>query len=591
KSLRRCQLHSGHLYYEELPDCPWCELETYTGGLKLFNFLLGGADQERHQIQLDEIWREIESIPPPLPVWVEPLEPPEPSAEALACGRRRVIYERILLVLLALSAFAFTLIAGGATIFTAALAILVSALTRWVTGITTQHWRLFTGPAAKEIMQARRDAMARVRQLQAQWEEESQDEFFFGKLTDLQAQKRFYESLYLLREAKLEHLEAAARATQFDQYLDGFEIDGAEIDGVDAAVKSSLRAGGIATAADLTDHHLKQAPHVGRSRARKLLRWRQELERGFTFDPDRGPSPQAYLEVEKEIHGLRSRLERDLVGGAFSLRKMREEIEENRRSMSPEFADARHVLARAEADFNVAVKSRWLELAVPIMIIAFMFGSFFAWMRKDLGGGFAPSVETSLVDANGRGDRLVEEGRILLQMGQVAEAVLKLEEGARLAPQSQRAQEVLGDGLYQLKRYEESIAASKRAIKIYPTFESYYNLGRAHLARGSGKEAEAAFRLAMTHVSGYPGMERVRGLYPGLARSLIRQGVDEARIQALNAQSEAGRLDTFERLELATLYLYSGRLDEAQKQYRILKSMDPRVADDFKSLMKQRNGP
>ncbi|MGH9855281.1 MAG: helix-hairpin-helix domain-containing protein, partial [Blastocatellia bacterium] len=43
KSLKKCSLHSGHFYYRELRDCPWCGIESHAR-VRLFNFSLNGAD-------------------------------------------------------------------------------------------------------------------------------------------------------------------------------------------------------------------------------------------------------------------------------------------------------------------------------------------------------------------------------------------------------------------------------------------------------------------------------------------------------------------------------------------------------------------
>src|SRR5262249_34664393 len=91
KSLKKCGLHSGHLYYQELRDCPWCGIES-NASVRLFNFLLHGADSQRGHFRLDEIWKEIEAIQPP----IMPLAPRdktpmalEPSAEVAAFVRER----------------------------------------------------------------------------------------------------------------------------------------------------------------------------------------------------------------------------------------------------------------------------------------------------------------------------------------------------------------------------------------------------------------------------------------------------------------------------------------------------------------------
>src|SRR5215813_1431696 len=57
-------LHSGHYYYEELRDCPWCGIEKHAR-VRLFNFLITRSGSRRGHFRLDEIWKEIERIETP----------------------------------------------------------------------------------------------------------------------------------------------------------------------------------------------------------------------------------------------------------------------------------------------------------------------------------------------------------------------------------------------------------------------------------------------------------------------------------------------------------------------------------------------
>src|SRR5262249_47292839 len=51
KALKKCDLHSGHYYYRELRDCPWCGIES-SARVRLFNFPLHGEDSRRGHFRL-----------------------------------------------------------------------------------------------------------------------------------------------------------------------------------------------------------------------------------------------------------------------------------------------------------------------------------------------------------------------------------------------------------------------------------------------------------------------------------------------------------------------------------------------------------
>lgn len=89
--LQKCNQHSGHHYFQKLASCPWCDIEA-RARIRLFNFALGKPGQPGQHFRLDEIWRQIESVPAP----PAPLLPPDhaldelkPSPEALEIARRR----------------------------------------------------------------------------------------------------------------------------------------------------------------------------------------------------------------------------------------------------------------------------------------------------------------------------------------------------------------------------------------------------------------------------------------------------------------------------------------------------------------------
>ena len=91
KALKNCELHSGHYYYRELRDCPWCGIEKQAC-VRLFNFLLSGGESRRGPFLLDEVWNEIVSVKTPetqlIPRDTTP-EAHEPSADVVAAVEER----------------------------------------------------------------------------------------------------------------------------------------------------------------------------------------------------------------------------------------------------------------------------------------------------------------------------------------------------------------------------------------------------------------------------------------------------------------------------------------------------------------------
>src|SRR5262247_719115 len=91
KALKKCDSHSGHYYYRELLDCPWCGIESQAR-VRLFNFHLPGDESRRGHFRLYEIWNEIESVEKPntsLIQWDIMLKASQPSDEIAAFAADR----------------------------------------------------------------------------------------------------------------------------------------------------------------------------------------------------------------------------------------------------------------------------------------------------------------------------------------------------------------------------------------------------------------------------------------------------------------------------------------------------------------------
>src|SRR5262249_16232075 len=146
---------------------------------------------------------------------------------------------------------------------------------------------------------------------------------------------------------------SAEGADPHGELLDEFGINHPDIAGIGSAAITALRSHGIKTAADITEEGLGRIPDLNESRVKRLLQWRQELERKSAFESAKSITPQARIAIEKEIDSLRLHLERELSGGAHSLYCVKQEIETSRRKLQPALLKARRELAQAEKDWEV----------------------------------------------------------------------------------------------------------------------------------------------------------------------------------------------------------------------------------------------
>src|SRR5215475_2098733 len=321
KALKKCELHSGHYYYRELRDCPWCGIESQAG-VRLFNFLIPGDDSRRGHFRLDEVWKEIESVKSPgapLIRWDKILKAPEPSPEVEALVEVR---NRRFFLALVFSALAGPAIHFLFTDFPIALILFIFAGKAAYAIARKDH------PLFEKIQSRQLRAEDCAQRVQEQYDRETGNKRWDAKRDELLNQKETYENLAQIRQFKLQQLEAEARQNQLDEFLDQFKINEAEFDGISPTIKTVLLSHGVETAADVNEiDEMAQIPSIGSWRAERLLEWRRGLEQKFVFDPARGVPPGARIRAEREVDALQFRLESELSGGAHYLRSMKQEIE------------------------------------------------------------------------------------------------------------------------------------------------------------------------------------------------------------------------------------------------------------------------
>jgi DNA-binding helix-hairpin-helix protein with protein kinase domain len=364
KALKKCDSHSGHYYYRELRDCPWCGIESQAH-VRLFNFLIPGDDSRRGQFRLDDVWKEIVSVEAPgasLIWWDKILKAPEPSSEVKALAEVR---NRRFFLALALSA-----IAGPAIHLFAGFPIAIILLS-WA-GKAARAIARIDHPLFEKIRARQLQAEEAAQRIQVQYYLETGIERWDARRDELRNQKETYENLAQIRQSRLQQLEAEARQNQLDEFLDQFKIYEAEFEVVRPTIKTVLLSHGVETAADVKEiEEMMQIPSIGSWGAERLLEWRRGLEQKFVFDPDRFVPSETRIRVESEVDALRFRLERELSCGAHYLRRMKQEIETSRQKLWPALTRARQELAQAAKDLEVARKRNSLELILIVLIISF----------------------------------------------------------------------------------------------------------------------------------------------------------------------------------------------------------------------------
>jgi tetratricopeptide (TPR) repeat protein len=295
------------------------------------------------------------------------------------------------------------------------------------------------------------------------------------------------------------------------------------------------------------------------------------------------------------------------MGGAHYLRRIKQEIETDSQKLQPVLTRAREELARAETDLEVVGKRNSPTLILAALIITFLiswmivsrnpdqFDSTIQVPREESGRPPAPAprqfsepqAEQNEQERSQEALMFYNQGVKLSRERKYAKAAEAFRQAVGVDPQFYEAHEELGYVLYRLGKYVESLSSSHQAAAIRSDFRPYYNMGLAYIAREDWGSANFVFERAITHCEEDSWEEDYSNAYYYWGLSLAWLGQAESAIKDLEESLKISPEMTYGRFELATLYLGSGKYKEAMAQYRILKSVDPMLANELLKLIKK----
>ena len=170
-------------------------------------------------------------------------------------------------------------------------------------------------------------------------------------------------------------------------------------------------------------------------------------------------------------------------------------------------------------------------------------------------------------------------GSVLLQRGEVDEAMVHYQKALEIKPDSAETHYNLGNVLLQQGKVDEAIAQYQKALEINPDYaETHYNLGNALLKKGRVDEAISQYQMALQINPDYAEAHINFGI------ALLQKGnVDEAIAQYQTAlEIKPNSAETC--YHLGNALLQKGRVDEAIAQYQKALEINPENAEAHNNL-------
>lgn len=342
-----CTQHPGHHYLKGVDRCPWCQMEQ-TSGATLFHINFQAAPL-RHggSINVAAIWVQIQAIQRPR---AEPFPganpgsiPVEPTAEAKRGSGAKVV-RKFLAICAAIGALFLML-------------NFPKALIIWLIGGIWAAIAIWNGgkhPNLSKFKEEERQARNQYEQAKALWEKDAGTASFDSKLSELERMRREYENLPNYRKHRYQLLESKKQEIQLRNFLDGFEIEKAQISNIGPTRKAMLASYNIETAADIPLTHVLPVPGFGPALTENLTSWRKSIERKFRYDPSKPTDPQAIAKLEQELAKKKTDLERELSQGPTVLAAIRAQIIARRTSLRAMALNSAKSFRQAEVNLKVA---------------------------------------------------------------------------------------------------------------------------------------------------------------------------------------------------------------------------------------------
>jgi len=342
QNFKRCSSRPSHFYFNGLAECPWCPIER--AGIALF----GGAAVVIPKLasgpfNLDAVWRDITTaaLPPMQAIPQLRAVPATPHMQGL--GSRRTVWKTTgWLVGLLIAVLGITLSA----VFAPVWAGLGWALGAWV----NYRGRSDLAPlnSGYQLAKAQYDGLS------ARWKQEQTDAQLQSKQNQLRPLRDEHAGLQAERERRYNALFNNRKQSALKQFLDQFEIEQASILGVGAAKKAMLESFGIETAADVNRNAVLNVPGFGPALTDRVMKWRQEKEARFQFNPNSSIDPRQVADLDRTIQARRAQIEADLLAGRLAILQMRQAAMARRRSLEEAMRAAIDDLSQRTADARAA---------------------------------------------------------------------------------------------------------------------------------------------------------------------------------------------------------------------------------------------
>lgn len=344
RQLKRCATTPMHAYPGHLGQCPWCVLEDH-GVIYFLDIQVGITATGPTGFILARIWAAIEAVLPPPAIPIPDIDAIVVKPTPLPLGIQEQGIITFWWIVIVGVAFWLLTVIPKAWFF-----VLGGAWWAWaIVGNLGGNKR----KAERTKRQAARDtAQQAYDQIVRQARQEVNQEAFAKKKQDLAQLWDEYQHLPEREKSEIANLYVTAETRQKHKFLERHFLDAVTISGVGPTKKAALRSFGIETAADVTWNKVISVKGFGEVLTQALVDWRKACERRFVFNPNLAVTEADKNAVRAKIATRKRTLETTLNAGAAELQRLRQDMINKAKVLSPILQATSQKLAQAQANLN-----------------------------------------------------------------------------------------------------------------------------------------------------------------------------------------------------------------------------------------------
>lgn len=365
-NLVQCSINPGHRFYTELASCPWCRIESQTG-LMLFPFVFSEEnDGDEKTFNIFTVEKLLENIGKQrnLPAKIEKplvIAKPEPLPEIVENAKiqrnNQILYVGGFFIAMILLNLLFGIVAGTFLGFCLMLGLFLM--------ISQESKNLQTN-----LLEELKVAEDEWEKLEKEWNLLSSPQIFAGDVSAIKNRIADYKNFQTETRKNLKTLEKDQNHYEFAKYLRSFRIAECEIEGVPLAARQKLVEKNVWTAAEIEEKRLLHYYKVNTWQTKKLLQWRESLEKNYKPEKDSEKLEAKKKEFFEANQKEREKIENDIEQSLELLRKNSVQVEQNQKQLLPKSETIAKKISQFKSNLN-AVGDTSIAL-VSLILITFL---------------------------------------------------------------------------------------------------------------------------------------------------------------------------------------------------------------------------